>query len=71
MNPDYCAHYYPFHPTHDGPHPGADDELVARCRDHIASYRATLYGQAWNVFEADDLERAAEWLASEIRQVLG
>lgn len=48
-----------------------DDELVQRCRDHIRSHRATLYGQAWNVFEEDDLQAAAEWLAVEIRAVLG
>ena len=45
--------------------------LKDACREHLASKGCTLWGQAFNIHDEKGLERASEWLAQQMRDVLG
>jgi len=45
-------------------------ELQEAARNIIREGKSTLWGQSWNVYEADGLDEASEWLAEQAETVL-
>lgn len=47
------------------------DELVQACHAHLSRTHTVVWGETFNVYDAEEREEAVEWLAEQIRGVMG